>query len=239
MGLSFFAKKATYTQLGMLNYHLGESKICKPMNELNEVVGSDGSVRLWLNPNNQKCFNYGWYTYRDYNDWLDGKGAIVKGGTQEEKDKFFEAAVFEANHAYGWAFYYHIKHFDFIDETYKPKIKSGANTLYTATDKPLKITRTNHDEIISKVFGGICRYYSSVYDIENNAMMLKKMGDELQGAKETLWALGVGYSGACNLPEELQNLNFSSDICKYKAIYLNLKNSGVKLPDYDFIINYK
>ena len=42
----------------------------------------------WLNPNNQSCFNYGNFTHQDFIDWANGTGVVVKGNTQEQKDKF-------------------------------------------------------------------------------------------------------------------------------------------------------
>lgn len=238
MSLLFFTKKKI-TDLQKLQHYITESKVCKSMNTLDkEHVGEDGKVRLWLNPHNQRCFNFGWFTYQDFYDWLKGTGVIVKGGTQKVKDKFFEAATFEAEHRMGWAISYYKKHFGFIDETYYPKRKLNGYDLNDVVDKPLKITKTNHAEIIGKIFGDICNYYSE-YDIEENQNISRRMEDELQGAKHTLYSLGVGYSGACNIPEEVINLNFAADICRYKAIYLYLLKTGVKIPDYDFLNTYK
>ena len=70
------------------------------MNDLVESrLDTDGEgqkIRIHLNPNNQKCFNFGWFEYQDYYDWLEGKGKIVKGKTDEEKKKFWDVAVFES-----------------------------------------------------------------------------------------------------------------------------------------------
>jgi len=239
MSLSFFNRVTLLTDLQKLQYYIGESKICMPMNKLDkENVGEDGKVRLWLNPHNQKCFNFGWFTYQDYYDWLKGTGVIVKGNTQEEKDKFFEAARFEATYNYGWSIGYYKKYYHYIDETYYPMCKPLSGYINNVVDKPLKITKTSHAEIIGKIFGYICNYFSD-YDIENNQNQRRKIEDELHGAKQALYSLGVGYSGACNTPEEALNLNFAADICKYKCIYLYMLKNNVKLPDYDFIYNYK
>jgi len=90
-----FLKKivsVTKTDIQKLNEALKASLICKPMNDLHESeLDNDGTgikIKIWLNPNNQKCFNYGWFEYQDFYDWLEGKGNIVKGKTNETKKSF-------------------------------------------------------------------------------------------------------------------------------------------------------
>jgi hypothetical protein len=241
-GLLKFLENTTLTEIEKLRIAIKESSVCKPMHELNEsiITNKDGNeeIRIWLNPHNQKCFNFGWFTHEDYYDWLDGGGPIVKGETDAEKRKFWEVAVFEKQHEGAWSFGYHKKHFHFIDETYRPQTDFTHMSRYSKN--PLKIGKKNHEEIISKVFGDVCRYYADMsYEMKIGDRNYMRMDYELQGVKETLYMLGVGYYGASNLPEEPLNLSWIAEICKYKALYLYFVKNGVELPDFDFVYEYK
>ena len=241
-----FLKKiisVTKTDIQKLSEALKDSPICKPTNDLKESeLDNDGGgikVKIWLNPNNQKCFNYGWFEYQDFYDWLEGKGKIVKGKTDEEKKKFWDVAVFEQEHDMAWAFGYYKKYFDLIDETYRPETKTSFG-MERICKKPLKITKDNHKEIIAKMFGDVCRYYGDTtveHTSDSNAR--RRMNDELVGVKEVLFSLGIGYYGANNIPEDPENLAWIADICEYKAAYLYFINNKIPLPDFDFVYNYK
>jgi len=235
-----FFKKFTQTDLEKLQEALKAVPVCRPMNDLKEAPrGTNGGVAMWLNPNNQKCFNFGWFGYPDFYDWAQGKGNIVKGKTDEEKKKFWDVAVFEIEHDMAWAIGYNKKYFDLIDDSYRPKFKKGYS-FYTYIDKPLKIKKENEKEIIAKMFGYVCRDYGDTsFELTSTSHVLRRMRDELTGVKETLFNLGIGYYGACNTPEEIENLSWISDICEYKAIYLTYVKNNIPLPDFDFVYNYK
>jgi hypothetical protein len=233
-----YLQKITKTEIELLKEKIQTSPVCSPMNQLTESeIQKGGGVHIWLNPNNQRCFNYGWFEYQDYYDWLEGRGKIVKGKTDEEKQKFFEVAKFEKEHDYGWTVSSYKKYFPLIDDSYYPKFKTGYS-VERACDKPLKLTSKNHEEIISKVFGSICGYYSDL-KITCNSNAQKCMHSELVGAKETLFALGIGYYGANNTPEEILNLAWAADLCLYKAFYRYFEINNIPLPDFDFVYNYK
>ena len=194
-------------------------------------------IKIWLNPYNQLCFNYGWFEYPDFYDWLEGRGKIVKGKTDEEKQKFFEVAKFENKYDYAWSIGYHKKYFPLIDDSYHNEFKPGFG-IERICKKPLKITKTNHEEIISKVFGNICGYYSDL-ELNYTSKAHKCMHDELVGAKDVLFSLGVGYYGANNTPEEILNLAWAADLCIYKAVYRYFEINKIPLPDFDFVYSYK
>jgi hypothetical protein len=236
-------KTATQSDLDKVRAALKESVLCKAMNDLKEseldtADGNGKTIRIWLNPRNQKCFNWGWFVYQDFFDWTQGKGKIVKGKTDEEKKKFWDVAMFESQHDYAWAIGYNKKYFGCIDETYHPKSKPNYYSIERYVEKPLKITKTNHEEIIAKVFGDICAYYSDT-ELTYESGHHRRIRDEVDGAKQVLYTLGVGYYGACNTPEEPLNLSWISDICIYKSVYLYFLKNNVPLPDFDFVYNYK
>jgi len=234
-------RKITLTERQKMLEALKANPVCRPMNrDLRETVldNDDGQgmrTRIWLNPDNQTCFNAGWFSYQDFYDWMEGKGKIIKGKTPEEKQKFWDVAVFMYENDYAWAFGYHMKDFKYIDETYHPEMKQGYFSNRWAKT-PLKITKTNHADIISKAFGNVCRYYGDTYvKPEYNSHLLTKMREELDGVKSTLYMLGVGYYGAINTPEEPENLSWVADICLYKAAYLYYVKNNIQLPDFEFV----
>lgn len=217
---------------------LKSNPICSPMNNLERKISDkNGEELYWLNPNNQKCFNFGWFSRQDFIDWTNGIGNIVKGKTDEEKKKFWEVAIFEKKYNLAWAIGYDKKYFHLIDETYKPNYKHSYSC-NTTNELPLKITKNNHAEIIGKIMGNVCRYYSD-REITVNSHSYRMMREELSGVKETLFMLGIGYYGASNTPCEIENLSWIADICIHKAAYLYYLNNGVEMPDFDFVYNYK
>jgi hypothetical protein len=224
-------KKVLPTEREKLIDALKKHPVCKPMNDLRESNINNG-IRIWLNPNNQVCFNFGWFTFQDFYDWMNGNGNIVKGKTDEEKKKFWDVAVFDKEHNLAWAIGYYKKHFDLIDDTYYP-IGIGFNR---KVKTPLMITKNNHKKIISKVMGSVCGYYGdTTVEIKSGENGYTRMIQELQGVKETLYALGVGYYGASNIPEEIENLSWIADICVYKAAYLYFVKNKIQLPDFDYV----
>jgi hypothetical protein len=237
-----FVKKilsVTKTDLEKLKKELEAVPVCRPINDLKEAPrGTNGGVAMWLNPSNQKCFNFGWFCYQDFHDWAQGKGNIIKGKTDEEKKKFWDVAVFEEQHNMAWAIGWNKKYFDLIDETYHPEFKKGYG-YYSCINKPLKLKKGNEKEIIAKMFGYVCRDYGDTcFELTSESHALRRMRDELIGVKETLFNLGIGYYGASNTPTEPENLSWIADICEYKAVYLSYIKNGIVLPDFDFVYNY-
>jgi hypothetical protein len=231
-----FLNKITLTEIEKLKANLKTNPVCSTMSDLHESEQEE-EVRIWLNPCNQKCFNYGYFTYQDFYDWIEGKGNIVKGNTDNEKQKYYEVAKFEQEHDYGWAIGYGKKYFSLIDDTFYTELKPGFG-LERGCKNSLKITKNNHAEIIGKIFGAICRFYSD-YEITHISNSRSRMHDELQGAKEALFALGIGYYGANNTPEEIENLNWAADLCIYKTAYNYFVKNNVYLPDFDFVYKDK
>lgn len=211
---------------------IAKNPLCKPMNDLKDVKDSSGNTIYWLNPNDQTCFNYGWFTEQDFLDWTNGVGKIIKGNTVKEKQKFWDLAQFKNKYCYGWAIGYYKKYYYMIDENYQTEYDRR-----NGNKNPLKINSRNHAEIISKCFGSVTRWYSDIY-LEYNSHHNSQIEAELQGIKATLFDFGIGYFGACSTPDEPENLNWISDIAKYKSQYLYLQKQNVIMPDFDFVYNY-
>ncbi len=212
---------------------VSKNSLCKPMNDLTKnSKDSNGNIVYWLNPDDQTCFNYGWFTEQDFLDWTNGIGKIIKGKTIEEKQKFWDLAQFKNKYCYGWAIGYYQKYYYMIDENYHTEYDRRSGN-----KNPLKINSKNHVEIISKCFGSVTRWYSDIY-LEYNSYHNTQIEAEITGIKATLFDFGVGYFGACNTPEEPENLNWICDIAKYKSQYLYLQKQNIVFPDFDFVYNY-
>lgn len=218
-----------------------EHKVCSPMNKLEfkSDIGENNEKRAWLNPENQLCFNSGWYSIDDFNDWMQGKGKIIYGKTNEDKAKFWRYAELNAKYDKFWSIYYNIQHYDWIID-HKPQY--GYERHCTT---PLKITKTNHDEIIGKMFGVTVNHYVDRIEwlIERDenfidSKLYHEFEHEMYGIKSTLFNLGLGYYGACNVAA-IDNLSYMADLTMSKAYYLALLKANVVMPDFEFIRKYK
>jgi hypothetical protein len=222
------------TTFDLINIH----KICSPMNKLEFTMRSDDIPRAWLNPNDQESFNYGWFTEEDFKDWMNGTGNIIKGKTPEEKKKFWDYAVFLKTYKNGWMVSHHIDDFGLlIDDTSNVTFDSRSREI----TKPLKITKTNKEEIIGSVFG--CMVKSLTNDFigndGNDTFILKRFYNETWGAKLALYNLGCGYFGYSNTPKSILNLSWVPDIVVAKAYYNYLEINNVEFPDFEFVKNYR
>lgn len=233
---SFSSQTVTLTTLDLIKLH----KICSPMNTL-EFKDINGVQRAWLNPNEQECFNSGWFTEEDFKDWMRGTGKIVKGETPEEKEKFWKYATFLKEYKNGWMIRYNIEYFDLLIEDTAPEKSESFDSRSRTTKIPLKITKTNKEEIIGAIFGYMVRSLTNDFiGVDgNDDYILKRFRDETWGAKITLYKLGCGYFGYSNTPRSILNLAWVPDVVVAKAYYNYLKIKGVELPDFDFIIKYR
>ena len=44
---------------------------------LNLIEEQGGEIKVYLNPYDQKIYNYGWFTLQDLRNWLSDEGSIV------------------------------------------------------------------------------------------------------------------------------------------------------------------
>ena len=240
---SKFMKNPFNSKIERLKEDIRKHPVCRPMNSLEKVENFlDGGKRIWLNPHDQTCFNFGWFTIKDYYDWMDGKGPIVKGETDDDKKKFWDVATFKSKYDnVAWAIISHEKDFDLIHDNYYPYSKRDGG-LVSRVNKPLKNTKNNHAEIISKTLGAICNKYNNdvmYFEPDLNSNFYIKIKSEMRGAVRVLYSLGVGYYGACNTPRDIENLSWISEICLYKIAYSYFILNEIELPDFEFVRNYK
>jgi len=207
--------------------------------------------RVWLNPNQQACFNSGWFVHQDFIDWANGTGVIVKGGTQEEKDKFMKyARAYEELdfHLFAYSEYFHL-----LD----PSIELRVDHRYSerSPNQILKIKGRTDAEIITDILSNYIkeikstladrmryvRYTNSIdgHDFESEkdvaSKIRRKYNDELRSVCWTVNLMGFGYHEACNTPCEIRNMAWSLDLPFAVAYYEWLKEDGYDLPDFKFV----
>lgn len=219
-----------------------------PMNSLERT--NDDKDRVWLNPRNQDCFNSGWFNQQDFEDFLHNTGPIIKGKTQEEKDKFIEYANFMNTYHYGWAIGSGFKHFKKI---MMHNYKYYANGIGREVTNPVLINSRNRWGKETDVQTGIAKIFSSMIpslisdlnsytglcDQKTFDRVHARWRDESYGMKKALNCQGLGHFGACNTPEEIDNLSWYGDLVFTYAYYKHLLSNGVKMPDFKFVQKHR
>lgn len=212
--------------------------VCDAHNKYSFKFNENGLC--WVNATPQNCFNSVWASEEDLNDWINGKGRLVKGKTQEEKDKFFKYAEFSKKYDYSYMITGNYRYFNLINDSFE--FKNSSNFLNHYIENPLKIYKSNHVNLIQKIFSYHIKHLT--HDIEN--MFIRNISNiynewrnESYGIITTLKCLGVGYSGACNSPTDVENLIWYRDVVFSYAYYQALKNQNIELPDFDFVDKYK
>jgi hypothetical protein len=201
------------------------NSICSPINDLH--FNEDGLA--WLNPRNQTSFNSGWFEKQDFIDWLEGRGKIVKGSTDEEKLLFWNHAKFLKEYNHGWIIVCNYNYFNLVAD-YNPK--SGFEKY---NENPLVIKTKNKEEIISKTLGSFLSYIKEDFKYRKFEDVQKEYKDIFYGAKKTLIMIGCGYFGTYNTPCQIENLSWFDNIVFAKAYYEYLLTEDVIMPDFDFV----
>jgi len=55
----------------------------KPYFALSPKYDQDGKIKFWLNPSDQKKYNYGWFTLEELRQWGRGEGPVIKKDKQK------------------------------------------------------------------------------------------------------------------------------------------------------------
>ena len=232
-----FKKKTLEKPQKTVLKQIKEHKICKPANQLSfKEIGKDKEMCVWLNPKEQTCFNSGWFTEQDLLDWMEGKGNVVKGDTDEGKEKFWNMAVFLEENDYGWIIALNFEHFNLVDDSYNVEY-DNYGYLNSIIKNPLKITKSNKKTIIEKVFGNQIKYICD--DLEYSQVdvgrQYEKYREIFYGIKSTLVILGCGYYGCSNTPVDIENLNWFTDVVFAKGYYKALIKRGIEMPDFNYV----
>ena len=218
---------------------LGDERVRKlAMNRL-EIKSDDSGEFVWVNPNTEEAFNHGWFTKDDFKDFLNDTGRIIKGKTQDDKERFLKFSEFKETYNSAWMI---IHNFEFFDKIEIHGFKRNSWDSYI--DNPIKFTKTNTGKSIKRIFGslipniihdldalgGICdkRQFDRIY---------KEYRYESYGVGVTLMLQGFGYWGACNTPCKVENFAWYRDVVFAYAYYQHLLNNGVEMPDFKFVLD--
>lgn len=229
---------------------LKKHPIAKPMNDPwnNVDLHKEPDASVWINPHDQYCFNAMWCTPEILEQWMEGKGPMVKGKNAEEKKKYWDYAKFiaEDKDHIKWYIMLTWKYFDRFTTEFNPHSHRGFG-MDRSIKKPIKIKNMRtQDHLENKIrtqkviIDMLAPYIDEIVDnLEYSEWQTvkNKMESEFYGVKRTLYCLGVGYMGACNTPAEIENLNWVLDIVWGKAAYKYLKKKGEELPDFEWLSN--
>lgn len=182
----------------------------------------------WCNPSNQFCFNSGTYHISDLEQWLEGEGCVIKGDTQDEKDKFFELAIFNHKYPYSNSFTYSYKHFNKIKFRTEDKVN-------------LPVNDNTFEARIAEVGGFVINMYESDFiDLEVLDELLYLRNEVKRTTINMLLTfkhLGYGEFGAINKPENIKNFSWFAELVFHK-LYYNHLNKISKMPDYEFLSKF-
>lgn len=249
---SFFKKfkpQVLKTKEELVLEKLSKHPICKSMCKLEFKDMESGARRAWMNPHNQTSFVCHWYSVEDFEDWMNGRGNIVKGKDDEEKAMFWKYVQFEINTKFGWEILHNFKYFDLF-----PNPESNFKWAQP-NENPFKITKSNHNEIAAKMFSEVIDYWVEDFedaikydnthwttDKNHFNRVREKFLNYSQGVCKTLYYMGIGHYGYCNTPNKLDNLSWIKDVAIAKCHYLALISLGADLPDFErlnkFIYKY-
>jgi hypothetical protein len=264
--MTFNRSKPVTKQIGIGRTVFDDLKkhpICNPLNKPwddhtpDELRNPD--IKVWINPNNQFCFNSMWCSVEDLEQWMEGKGPMVKGRTPEEQAKYWEYAVFEETpiilgEGYStieirhvqWMIKYHWKWFDLMDTDFEPHNHSGSLGNLKMKN-PLSLTHVNsrdgklkmeaHRKIITGMYAPYVKEIEKDLEWRDWDSMRHEMEKEFYGIKRTLYSMGIGYMGAVNTPEEIENLNWINGLVFAKGVYLFLKRMNYPMPDFEWLSN--
>ena len=199
-----------------------------------------------------------WCDEKILRQWMEGKGPMVKGKNAAEKKKYWDYAVFEASpiklnegeyrikeiNNIQWSIRYHYKWFDQFESDYNPHQHDGfgmSTTIKAPIDlKGIRSTDVlKKDEADERVIKDMLVPY--VREIEKDLewrdweSMRHEMEKEMFGIKRTLYAMGIGFFGASNTPEEIRNLAWVTGLVFAKGVYLHLKKIGYPMPDFEWL----
>ena len=208
-----------------------------PRKDIKDKYSHD--YRVWINPHNQHCFNAMWCTEQDLIDWMNGTGSMVMGNNDEEKKKYWDLAAFEEEIEFGWSIYYHWKWFDQFTTDYNPHAHSNGYGISHQIQTPLKLNKKNPEETIKAMFVPYVAEMARDMEFRTWENIRREAEKEWYGIKRTLYCLGIGYMGACNTPEEIQNLNWVTGIIEAKAYYTGLLKTGRSFPDFAWLLKKK
>lgn len=210
--------------INILNSH----PFCRAMNREGLIKSiKEGYETHYIIPHQQSCFNYGQFTLDEFMLWVDGKGPIVKGGTQEEKDKFMYYA--EMYKELDLNLYIYFEHLHLLKDNLRPSLPSRYND-----GEPIK-DDLSEEEIIIEVLSTYVPSMKEDFHTRDHNTIRREWNEVSWGVIKTLMLLGYGYSGANNLPEEITNLSWAKDLVYAKAYYLYLVEKGIEIPDIEFV----
>jgi hypothetical protein len=187
---------------------------------------------FWLNPNEQTAFEYGNVTHQDFIDWANGTGIIVRGETQDQKDKFMRYA--KAMTQYDLSLSIYAGHLWKLDDDSPTVIDYGRYRKNGARKSINLSKRRDSKDVIREMLSTFVQ--PSLRDIKDCIEWGRDLRDISRKNKDFMYAVcqtlakgGHGYFDACNTPTEIDNLSWSVDLVFAKAysLYVEELDPGI------------
>lgn len=176
-----------------------------------ELVNDSSSIEyVRINPYYQESYNIGRFTREDIIDWAHGTGKIVKGSTEAEK----------------------LQYSLFVDNMLDEKCGYGGingkkwNHLFSYDIGHSINDNSTHSDIIKNIFSYQVMRMQSAFGDEDEQAIRTDWDSISYGILYTLNAHGIGFCGATNTPEILENLSWVRDVAFDVAKYRYLINTG-------------
>jgi len=195
----------------------------------------------WMNPNQQECFDSAHLTHLDFIDWANGTGRVVRGKTQEQKDKFMRVAISYQKQDYSASIY--LAHLWMIDS--ETKVKWAPKYRRNQYSNPINLSSRKESigvikELFSQLVQPLLNDIRDSYDLNGRhhpeldhcdvfRNVSQRHREYMNGVCRVLAIGGHGYYDACNTPCDLENLSWSKDLVFAKAysIFLEEIDPGI------------
>ena len=156
-----------------------------------------------------------------------------------EKQKYWDYAVAEAEDTEHmmWSILYHWKWFDQFTTDFDPHKHAASFGISSVIKNPLKLNKKDPKETIKAMYAPYVAEMSRDMEYREWANIRHEAEKEWFGIRRTLYCLGIGYMGACNTPEDIENLNWIEGIVLSKAYYNGLVKyfPHKSLPDFAWL----
>jgi hypothetical protein len=191
--------------------------------------------KLWMNPYNQGHIKSGYFTKQDFIDFMNGEGKCIEGDTNVEKKLRFDLVIWCENNEAN-LIEYHYNFFHLVKES--SPIKTNPLDYYQSR-KLSNLNNLNNYDCNNVIKNAFARHIPSFIDDLNyiKEENLRKSWNTLTyGIIATLVDMGIGYIGAINTPEQIENLSWYKELVWEYIFYKNLKLQNLTKPIDDYFL---
>ena len=207
---------------------------------------------FYINPEHQDCLNSGSFTAEELRKFMKGDmtSRFLKDKNKEQRKKYWNYLKFVAldQKMMAWRLKHYFKWFDQMSTYYNPHEHAGFRAdkiknklVLGANRRDEKEEKLRQERVITSMFAPFVNEIKHEFEYREWNHIEYEYRGYFYGIKRTLYCMGVGYMGASNIPENIRNLNWLTDVVYGKAYYLFLKDQeekgllDIKLPDFAWL----